>query len=85
MEHFNFITGPQLYQLAYTHVMKKLVLSNQTEFLSGQNLSLAGQMTCLLTRIICRLARVFPYGTVCEVSWPTSFRISGHCEEAALQ
>ena len=28
-------------------VMEKHVLSDQTSFLSGQNLSLAGQMTCL--------------------------------------
>ena len=40
------------------HVMEKHVLSEQTAFLSGQNLSLAGQMTCLLTKIICRLVLV---------------------------
>ena len=38
------------------HLMEKHVLSDQTGFLSGQNLSLTGQMTsCLLTKIICRL------------------------------
>ena len=31
------------------HVMEKHVLSDQTGFLSVQNLFLAGQMTCLLT------------------------------------
>ena len=31
-------------------MMKKCVLSNQTGFLSGQNLLLAGQMTCLSTK-----------------------------------
>ena len=35
--------------------MVKHVLSNQTGFLSGQNVSLAGQMTCLLPKIICKL------------------------------
>ena len=38
------------------HVMEKHVLSDHTNFLSGQDLFLAGQMTCLLTKIICRLA-----------------------------
>ena len=32
--------------------MEKHVFSEQTGFLSGQNLSLAGQMTCLLREII---------------------------------
>ena len=39
----------------HKHAMGKHVLSDQTSFLSGQNLSLARQMTCLLTKIICRL------------------------------
>ena len=43
----------------HKHMMKKHVLSNQTGFLSGQNLSLAGQMTFLLTKIICRLDTVY--------------------------
>ena len=38
------------------HLMEKHVFSDQTGFLSGQNLSMAGQMACLLTKIICRLA-----------------------------
>ena len=47
------------------HVMEKHILSNQTGFLSGQNLSLAGKVTCLLTKTICRLATVHvgtPFG-----------------------
>ena len=39
------------------HVIEKHILSNQTGFLSSQNLSLAEQMTCLLIKTICRLAR----------------------------
>ena len=35
----------------HKHVMEKHVLSDQTGFLSGQNLSLAGQMTGLLTNL----------------------------------
>ena len=34
--------------------MEKHVLSDQTGFLSGQNLSLDGQITSLLTKVICR-------------------------------
>ena len=40
----------------HKHVMEKHVFSDQTGFLSGQNLSLTGQMTCLLTKNICRPA-----------------------------
>ena len=39
MERFNFITGSQ--SSWHKHVMEKHVLSDQTGFLSGQNLSLA--------------------------------------------
>ena len=40
-------------------VMEKRVLSDQTGFLSGQNLSLAGQMTCLLTKLFAGFHLVF--------------------------
>ena len=39
----------------HKHMMEKHVLSDQTDFLSGQNLSLARQMPCSLTKIVCKL------------------------------
>ena len=57
--------------------MERHVLSDQTGFLSGQNLSLAGQMTCLLTKIICGLAYV---SRMLQVS----LKLIGHfCRDAA--
>ena len=52
---FDFITGEDHNTSWRKHIMEKDVLSDQTGFLSGQNLSLARQMTCLLTKIIYRL------------------------------
>ena len=64
MEHLILLLQPQYLPIGVTVNMlnvnmEKHVLSEQTGFLSGQNLSLAGQLTCLLTKNIYRLVSVY--------------------------